>query len=106
VPLAVDPGDDLKNVLQDLYLLEPCGEKNPAPLLQLDCSVRKAKEVRGGHLKLDLELPGGRNISAFAPGLGHRATELSGAVKVFGHLRPDTFRGGDAVELLVRRVDA
>lgn len=104
-PLPVHPGDDLTAILQDLYLLEPCGEKNPAPLLQMDCSLVTCRQVRGGHLKLDLELPGGRRVSAFAPDLGYRAGELSGQVKITGNLRPDRFRGGDAVEFLVTRVD-
>ena len=103
-PLQLAAGDDLSDVLEDLYLLEPCGEKNPSPKLSLECSVRSAREVRGGHLKLDLELPGGRRVGAFAPNLGFRARELSGTVTVIGELRPDRYRGGNAVELLVQHV--
>jgi hypothetical protein len=95
----------LADVLDDLYLLEPCGEKNPAPLLSVLCVVRSAREVKGGHLKLDLELERGSRIGAFAPNMGARARELTGPVRVLGELRPDRFRGGDAVELLVKQVD-
>ncbi len=103
--LLVDPEDDLNAILQDLYLLEPCGEKNPAPELAIRCSVRSCREVKGGHLKVDFELPGGRRLGGFGPGLGAISATVTGTVTVVGNLRPDTYRGGDAVELLVRRID-
>lgn len=103
-PLSVEPGDDLYEVLQDLYLLEPCGEKNPAPLLSLACEIRSSREVKGGHLKLDMELVGGRRVGGFGPGLGAAAERYRGPATVVGKLRPDTYRGGEAVELLVERV--
>lgn len=103
-PLALEPGDDLYAVLQDLYLLEPCGEKNPAPLLSMACEIRSSREVKGGHLKLDLELSGGRRVGGFGPGLGGSAERYRGPATVVGKLRPDTYRGGEAVELLVERV--
>jgi single-stranded-DNA-specific exonuclease len=103
-PLPVDPRDDLYQVLQDLYLLEPCGEKNPAPLLALSCEIRASREVKGGHLKLDLEMSGGRRVGGFGPGLGGASDRYRGPATVIGKLRPDTYRGGEAVELLVERV--
>lgn len=103
--VSVEPRDDLNALLQDLYLLEPCGEQNPAPELRLSGRVVSSREVKGGHLKLDLEMPGGRRVGAFGPNLGTRARDLSGEVTVVGSLRPDRFRGGDAVELLVTRID-
>jgi len=103
--LLVSPEDDVSAILQDLYLLEPCGEKNPAPELSFDCSIRSARAVRGGHLKLDLELASGRRLGGFGPGLGENVSSYSGKARVTGNLRPDTYRGGDAVELLVRRID-
>jgi single-stranded DNA-specific DHH superfamily exonuclease len=45
-------------VLADFALLEPCGEGNPSPDLQVDATVLRAREVAGGHLKLELELAG------------------------------------------------
>jgi single-stranded-DNA-specific exonuclease len=103
-PLGLVPGEDLYQVLQDLYLLEPCGEKNPAPLLSLACEIRSSREVKGGHLKLDLELLGGRRVGGFGPGLGAFAERYRGPATVIGKLRPDTYRGGEAVELLVEQV--
>lgn len=103
-PLAVLPEEDLYQVLQDLYLLEPCGEKNPAPLLSVACEIRSSREVKGGHLKLDLELVSGRRLGGFGPGLGEGAERYRGSATVVGKLRPDTYRGGDAVELLIERV--
>jgi single-stranded-DNA-specific exonuclease len=103
-PLAVDSRDDVNDLLSDLYLLEPCGEKNPAPSLALPCEIRSAREVKGGHLKLDLQLASGRRVGGFGPGLGTSANEYNGSATVIGQLRPDTYRGGDAVELLVTRI--
>lgn len=103
-PVFIDPEDDLKDLLHDLELLEPCGEKNPSPKLSLRCSVASAREVRGGHLKLDLRTASGVRVGGFGPGLGSQANELRGEVTIEGELRPDRFAGGGAVEFLVRRV--
>jgi single-stranded-DNA-specific exonuclease len=98
------PEDDPFRVLLDLTRLEPCGEKNPTPRLCFESEVVAAREVTGGHLKLELELDRGRRISGFGPMLGERAKNLSGRVTVLGKLRPDRWRGGEAVELCVEEV--
>lgn len=109
--LRLAEGDRLKDVLSDLYVLEPCGEQNPAPLLQLACRITSAREVKGGHLKLDLEIGTervggfGPKMGALAKDLGVFAKDLGGDASVLAELRPDRFRGGDAVELLVTQVD-
>lgn len=100
-PLVVDPSDDLGQLLDDLYLLEPCGEGNPRPELVLDVVVERCRQVRGGHLKLDLSF-GSQQLSGFGPELGARGEGLSGLVRIEGELRPDRYRGGNAVEILVR----
>ncbi len=102
--LYLAPEDEPCEVLRDFYKLEPCGEKNPAPVLALRGRLISAREVRGGHLKLELELAGGRRVGGFGPNLGHRAADLGETVVVEGTLRPDTYRGGDAVEVTVRAV--
>jgi single-stranded-DNA-specific exonuclease len=96
--LLVD-GDDPSRVLDDLTRFEPCGEKNPAPRIAVEARLASAREVRGGHLKLELELPGGFRLSAFGAGMGGRASELTGRITVLGELRWDRYRGGSAVEL-------
>jgi hypothetical protein len=82
-----------------LFRLEPCGPSNPAPRLALQGTLVSAREVRGGHLKLELDLPGGHRIGGFGIGMGARASSLAGSVWVLGRLRADRFRGGNAVEI-------
>jgi single-stranded-DNA-specific exonuclease len=93
------PEDEPSRVLADLMRLEPCGPTNPAPQLAVEGDVVSAREVRGGHLKLELDLPGGYRMAAFGVEMGARAAELKGRVMVLGRLRPDRFRGGNAVEI-------
>jgi single-stranded-DNA-specific exonuclease len=100
--LTLEPGDKLADVLADLWLLEPCGAQNPLPMLEVEGTVREARSVRGGHLKLSLLLPSGATLHAFGPNLGERGADLRGQVRLSGELRPDRHRGGDAVELLIR----
>ncbi len=102
--LELHPQDDPRRVLVDLMRLEPCGEGNPAPELALSARLLSAREVRGGHLKLELEVGEGRRLSGFAVAQGDKATSLGGRVRVVGSLRPDRWRGGDAVEVRVSEV--
>ena len=100
------PGDNLARVLADLALLEPCGESNPTPALALMGRVVAAREVTGGHLKLELLLESGERLSAFGVGMGSRAEALTQAteVAVSGKLRPDRYRGGSAIELKLDKI--
>ena len=93
--------------LEDLQLLEPLGEANPAPLFALAAQVHAARAVGadGSHLKLELDV-GGRRVGAFAPGQGGRADALRGAIWAVGELYPDDYRGGDALELSVEALAA
>lgn len=92
--------DHPAQVVREIERLEPCGQGNPAPRIALEAEVLRAREVRGGHLKLELEL-GSRRMSGFGPAMGERATSLSGRVVLVGRLRRDAYRGGDAVEIRV-----
>jgi single-stranded-DNA-specific exonuclease len=98
------PGDQPARVLQDLYLLEPCGAGNESPRLAFEATVLSSRQVQGGHLKLELELEGGTRIGAFGISLGERATSLSGKIAVLGKLRPDRYRGGNAIELKLEKI--
>jgi single-stranded-DNA-specific exonuclease len=60
--------------------------------------VLGAREVKGGHLKLWLDL-GGTRVSAFGGDMGSLAPRLGTHVRVVGTLRRDTWTGGGAVEL-------
>jgi single-stranded-DNA-specific exonuclease len=102
--LRLVPGERPSRLLADLALLEPCGEANPYPELELEADVLVAREVTGGHLKLELEVNGER-VGAFGPGMGSRASEVKKTATVVGRLRRDTYRGGDAVELKLTRLD-
>jgi single-stranded-DNA-specific exonuclease len=98
------PGDDPARVLNDLYLLEPCGAGNESPQLAFEATVLSARQVTGGHLKLELELEGGDRVGAFGISMGDRASTLTGKVAVVGKLRPDRYRGGNAIELRLEKI--
>jgi single-stranded-DNA-specific exonuclease len=98
--VRLDPEDDPAQVLDDLALLEPCGEANPPAKLAVTAKVESARPVRGGHLRLELELEGGRMLSSFAPGMGARADGLQKEIFAIGILRRDSYKGGRAVELV------
>jgi single-stranded-DNA-specific exonuclease len=104
--IRMDPADRPARVLSDLSKLEPCGQGNPKATLAIECSVVAAREVKGGHLKLELALPCNVRVSGFGVHMGERAAELSGNVTILGSLRHDAWRGGDAVEIRVERIIA
>jgi single-stranded-DNA-specific exonuclease len=103
--VRLDPEDDPEQVFDELTLLEPCGEANPPAKLAISARVESARPVRGGHLKLELELGGGRTLSSFAPGMGARAEGLQKEIFAIGTLRRDSYRGGRAVELLAETLE-
>jgi single-stranded-DNA-specific exonuclease len=102
--LRLSDDDDPARVVADIDKLEPCGEANPAPRFYVCGRVAEAKSVKGGHLKLELDLDGGRRISCFGAGLGQSSDSLGSTVALLGELRRDTWRGNGAVELLVEKV--
>lgn len=85
----------------ELAMLEPVGEGNEEPLFLLEGAVVDDVSVVGeGHLKLALRM-GERRLTAFGWELGELADSLGPRVHVFGSLRPDSWRGGDAIELRI-----
>jgi len=103
--VSLHPSDDLQAVVNNMDLLEPCGEGNPRPKLSLAARVADARMVKGGHLKLDLDLgPRGR-LGCFRPDEGSRAEALRGArIQATGDLRRSTYWGSGSIELLAERL--
>ena len=104
--LTVASSDAPATVLRDLERLEPCGERNRRPRLVLMASVLSAREVGGGHLKLELEVSGSdQPLSGFAVRMGELAESLAGAaVRCVGDLRYNTFAGRTRAEFFVEEV--
>jgi single-stranded-DNA-specific exonuclease len=100
------PEDEPGQVVSDLMRLEPCGAGNPAPQVIVRAEVVSSREVRGGHLKLELSLAGGQRMGAFGVRMGDRAESLTGQVLVVGRLRRDTWRGAGAVEIRADEIHA
>lgn len=102
--LPLDPRDNLEAVLADLDRLEPCGERNPRPQLEVRGRVISARAVKGGHLKLSIALPSGGALGGFAVNQGERAPGLSGEIGLIGDLRHNTFPGAAPVEMFVESI--
>lgn len=85
----------------ELAALEPVGEGNAEPQFLLEGAQLLDTSVVGqGHLKLTLRV-GGKGLTAFGWEMGDLAGELGATVDVHGSLRPDTWRGGEALELKI-----
>jgi single-stranded-DNA-specific exonuclease len=87
--------------MHDLSRFEPCGQGNPAPRVAIDrARVLGVRAVRGGHLRLWLDLAG-TPLSCFGGDLGHLAPNLVPGTwaRVVGALRRDTWTGGAAIEM-------
>lgn len=101
--VRLDERDGLAEVLADLERLEPCGHRNPAPILYVpDAEVLSARDLKG-HLKLELRVRGER-LSGFAPERGADVVGLVGRkLDLACRMKRDHFRGGALPELLVER---
>lgn len=102
--LPLSTHDDPMAVLADLRRLEPCGFRNPRPRFVVEGKIASVREVKNGHLKLELTLDSRRRLDCFAPRRGELAASLDGRVRVMGDLRHNGFNGVDAAELLVDEV--
>lgn len=89
----------------DLARLEPLGEANAAPIFALPhVAVEDVRIVADGqHLKLRLR-HGKRELHAFGRDMAHLADQIGKTVTVLGELRPDGWRGGEALELSIHHV--
>jgi single-stranded-DNA-specific exonuclease len=92
-------GDPPARVAGDLERFEPCGQANPAPRIAIPrARVLGAREVRGGHLRLWLDV-GGTALSCFGAEMAHLQPRLGAHARVVGALRRDTWTGGGAIEM-------
>ena len=101
VDVMLDGGQFPLPKASDLAALEPVGAGNPEPrFLAQAAKIEDMSSVGTGHLKLSLRL-GRERVHAFGYGMGAEVERLGDTVNVVGTLRPDTWRGGDAVELKI-----
>ncbi len=95
----LEPQDAPASVLGDLERFEPCGQANPAPRVAVErARVLSAKELRGGHLKLWVDVAGVR-MSCFGAEMGGLAAGIGDHARLVGALRKDTWTGGGAIEM-------
>ncbi len=97
----LDPADAPARVVHDLGRFEPCGQANPAPRVAIEgARVLGVREVRGGHLRLWLDVAG-TPLSCFGGEMGHLSAEMARGqrARVVGALRRDTWSGGGAIEM-------
>lgn len=88
----------------ELLLLEPTGHGNREPRFLLDqARVEDASSVGDGHLKLMLRV-GSERLGAFGWDMASELSRIGRDVSVVGTLRPDGYRGGEAVELRLEKV--
>jgi single-stranded-DNA-specific exonuclease len=96
---VLEEGDGPARVVYELERFEPCGQSNPAPRVGIDrARVLGAREVRGGHLRLWLDVAGAP-LSCFGPEMGGLVTRFGTHAVAAGVMRRDTWRGGDAIEM-------
>ena len=89
----------------DLLRLEPLGEANAEPLFLVSGARVEGSAVVGqGHLKLQLAV-GDERLSAFGRDLGSRLPEIGSSIAAIGALRPDSWMGGDRIELRLQDFD-
>jgi single-stranded-DNA-specific exonuclease len=92
-------------VVAELERFEPCGQGNPAPRIAIPrATVLGAREVRGGHLRLWIEV-GRTRLTCFGADMGGLAGALGSEVGVVGALRRDRWAGGGAVEMRLLAVE-
>jgi len=110
IDAAITPGTASGGLVAQLDGLAPFGSANPEPRFAFP-AVRAGyvEPVGTGHLRLRVvdALGSGPSLNAIAfraadTPVGKLLTEAKGrAIHIAGHLRRDTWRGGDAVQLVV-----
>ncbi len=99
VDVQIEPGGFCLPPASELCLLEPVGEANAAPVFRIpEARVQDCAVVGGEHLRLTLRV-GRQRLSALGFRLAHRNIRPGGTIDAVGVLRPDTWRGGEQVQL-------
>jgi single-stranded-DNA-specific exonuclease len=99
VDVALDPDHFEVPAAADLSQLEPLGAANAEPVFLLpEAQVTEAGCVNGEHLKLELRV-GKKTLRAFGYDMASVAVGVGDTLRALGHLRPDTWLGGEHVEL-------
>ena len=99
VDVTVGAGGYALPPASDLARLEPLGEGNTEPVFLItEARVESTKVVGNGHLKLALRT-GEQRMAAFGLDMAARAPERGRSINAVGLLRPDTWAGGEQVEL-------
>jgi single-stranded-DNA-specific exonuclease len=105
IDALVAPGAAGRAIYEDFQRMAPFGPGNPEPLFALG-SVRPEQpmSMRGGHVRCVLTDGAGGRLRAMAwrsadTELGRRLLSGEGALHVVGRLKPDDYKGRDAVEL-------
>jgi single-stranded-DNA-specific exonuclease len=102
---VLSEADAPARVVGDLERFEPCGQSNPAPRVAIArARVLGAREMRGGHLRLALDIRG-TSLSCFGGEMAHLQPPVGSSVRVVGALRRDTWTGGGAIELRLTAVE-
>jgi len=99
VDVALDADQFHVPTAADLTQLEPLGAANAEPVFFVpEARVVESGQVGGEHIKLELRV-GNRTLRAFGYDMASIPVQVGESVRAIGHLRPDTWMGGDRVEL-------
>jgi single-stranded-DNA-specific exonuclease len=99
VDVALDPDHFEVPTAGDLSQLEPLGAANAEPVFLLpEAQVTEAGCINGEHLKLELRV-GKKTLRAFGYDMAGVTVGVGDTLRALGHLRPDTWLGGENVEL-------
>jgi single-stranded-DNA-specific exonuclease len=105
IDALVAPGGATRELWSEFQRLAPFGPGNPEPLFALSgVTVAETMAVRGGHVRCVLTDASGKRLRAVAwraedTDLGRRLLSREGSLHVAGRLKPDDWKGREAVEL-------
>lgn len=97
------PRECTMDTLKALSLLEPFGEGNPEPVWMargLFAASFRTVGRESRHLQASFDAQG-TTLRAIGFNMGHRTSELGRPVDIAFRLKPDSWRGGDSVQLVI-----